>query len=184
MNNINLTKNIIGNGQMEHTIKYNHIIRFNHWFSAIIIIWASASGIYVAEFSKNFQLNETVSFINVSLTTALIPFFMFRVLYSYFFSTHMSESNYINNKIASFVHNIIYIVVIFVLISGVLMMDRPINVFNVIKIPQVISDPPINHIIEIFHKYACWILTVLIALHIAAVIKHHLSGNPIIKKMI
>ena len=47
-----------------------------HWLSAIIIIWATLSGFYVAFCHPDQPVKEWIGFFNVSLTTLFIPFFI------------------------------------------------------------------------------------------------------------
>ena len=168
------------------THKYDALMKINHWISATIILWATISGIYVAEMSNNIRVQETISFINVSLTTILIPFFLFRFIYRYLLKPRLSElAAFFNHaNMVKAAHHLMYVLIFIVLVSGVFMMDRDINVFNWFIIPQPIDDATITHKVEVLHKYACRALAILILLHIGAVIKHQLAGKKILKKML
>ncbi len=170
-------------------VKYDIVIRTMHWISAIVIIWASLSGLYAAQLPIGDNTKHMISFINVSLTTLFIPLFIFRLSYKYGSSlrrgkVHQSKIIQKENKIASTVHHLMYVIISIVLITGVLMMQHPINIFNWFAIPHVITQPELHHFFEQLHIYACQILVLFIVLHISAVIKHEISGLRILKRML
>ncbi len=170
-------------------VKHNIVIRTLHWISAIVIIWASLSGLYAAQLSVHDEMKHIISFINVSLTTLFIPLFIFRLSYKYSNSlrrgkVHQSKIIQQENKIASIVHHLMYVIISIVLITGVLMMQHPINVFNWFTIPHIIHQPELHHFFEQLHKYSCQILVLFVVLHVSAVIKHEISGLRILKRML
>ncbi|HDL6961239.1 TPA: cytochrome b/b6 domain-containing protein [Yersinia enterocolitica] len=155
-----------------------------HWISALVIIWATISGFYVGLFDVSPELKTLTGFINVSLTTLLIPVFIIRI-YFYVVSEKPEEIN--TNGFAQFiahaVHFILYLNISVVLVTGVLMMERDINVFNLFIIPQPIHDLAVTKLFNTIHILSCAILATLVLLHIAAVIKHELSGKKVLKRM-
>ena len=54
--------------------RYSHAARILHWLSAVVILWATVSGIYAAVTAEN-EVAMLISALNVSLTTLLIPVF-------------------------------------------------------------------------------------------------------------
>lgn len=152
-----------------------------HWFSAIIILWATFSGFYVAFADTPASVKAAIGFFNVSITAVLIPFFAVRVYIA--FVRKIIKPDTLAQWAALIVHKIIYLVTGFVLVTGVLMMDRDINIFNILTIPQPINDLYWTSLFFMLHRYACMILAVLLILHVAAVAKHHLQGNPVLKRM-
>lgn len=155
-----------------------------HWVSALVIIWATISGFYVGLFNVSPELKTLTGFINVSLTTLLIPVFIIR-LYFYFVSEKPEEINTtgITRFIAHAVHFILYLNITIVLVTGVLMMERDINVFDLFIIPQPIHDLAVTKLFNTIHIFSCATLAALVLLHIAAVIKHELSGNKVLRRM-
>ncbi len=81
-------------------------------------------------------------------------------------------------------HRMLYVVTALVLLSGVLMMERDINVFHLFSLPYLIEDRELTALMNQVHKYSCMLLGVMVIAHIAAVIKHQLSGNNILKRML
>ncbi|WP_192483923.1 MULTISPECIES: cytochrome b [Cysteiniphilum] len=166
-------------------LKYNKWQVILHWFSAVIIIWALITGFYVALFDVSQEVKAAIGFFNVSITTVLIPFFILRVIVM-LCSRKVEDSNLSNHnhKLAKAMHFSLYVVIAIVLLSGVLMMDRQINVFGVLFFPQLIHSPIALNIWFDLHKYSCIALSILVLLHILAVIKHYVNGHKILKKMV
>src|SRR5438046_770558 len=116
--------------------------KFLHWLSAVVILWALISGFYVSLFDVSLVDKEWVSFVNVSLTTLYVPFFILRFYFA--FVHHHSVSKRCHSLVeclALIVHVLIYLAVSVVLITGVLMMDRAISVFDFFFIPRPLDDP-------------------------------------------
>ncbi len=158
--------------------------KFLHWLSAVIIVWALSSGFYVSLFDVALTVKEWVAFINVSLTTVFLPFFVVRL---YIFLRRRRSDNTMHRSLgehlASFVHGLIYLVVSMVLVTGILMMDRVINVFDLLFIPQPLQDPYWIQLFLKIHVWACVVLAVLVGLHMSAVIKHEVSGRRVLGNM-
>ncbi|TVT83255.1 cytochrome b [Pseudomonas sp. H3(2019)] len=166
------------------TSSYTGVQKFLHWLSAVIIVWALVSGFYVSLFEVAVSVKEWVAFVNVSLTTAFLPFFALRL----YLSLRRRRSDTTKQRtfieaLASCVHGLIYLVVSVVLVTGILMMDRGINVFDFLSIPQPLEDPYWTSVFMNVHVWACIALAVMIALHITAVIKHEVSGRRVLVNM-
>lgn len=155
-----------------------------HWLSAAVILWTLLSGFLVAGFEVFAHFKEPVAFFNVSLTTVFIPFYVWRV---FLFITHTRFSG-INARplldvLALAAHTMIYILVGAVLLTGVLMMDRGINVFWLLEIPQPVSDPQQLALFVTVHTWLCVVLSLLLVGHIGAVIVHEACKHPVLRKM-
>ncbi|MGE4802339.1 cytochrome b [Yersinia hibernica] len=155
-----------------------------HWVSALVIIWATVSGFYVGLFDVSPEMKSLTGFINVSLTTLLIPVFIVRV-YFYFTSEKPEEINTtrFTQFIAHAVHFILYLNIAIVLVTGVLMMERDIDFFKLFIIPQPIHNVAVTALFHTIHIFSCATLAALVLLHIAAVIKHELSGKKVLRRM-
>lgn len=155
-----------------------------HWMSAAVILWTLASGFYVAGVNVSAQVRHWVAFINVSLTTVFIPFFIWRLFIFIYHALHVSVvASLMLERLVLLAHSLIYLTVSIVLVTGVLMMDRPINVFEVLKIPQPLVNPGLIATSAAIHVWACVVLTVLIALHVGAVIVHEVCGHRVLRRM-
>jgi len=86
-------------------------------------------------------------------------------------------------KLALFAHTLIYIAVTVVLVTGVLMMDRPIDVFGVFEISQPLADPALISRFVTIHIGSCLVLLLLIVVHVGAVIVHETCGHRVLRRM-
>ncbi|NJQ21822.1 cytochrome B [Pantoea sp. LS15] len=155
-----------------------------HWISAAIIIWATLSGFYVALFTVSPAIKDGIGFFNVSLTTVFIPIFILRVFFLFKHGKPVKKQQpTVSSHIAHAVHLLLYLNIAAVLISGVLMMERDINVFNILSIPKPFDDLKITQLFNSFHIFSCATLAGLVLLHIMAVVKHSLLGNRILRNM-
>ncbi|HDT4958113.1 TPA: cytochrome b/b6 domain-containing protein [Enterobacter kobei] len=166
-------------------MKYSKQQIFLHWLSAAIIIWATASGFYVALFQPPAAVKEWVTFFNVSVTTVFIPFFLWRIVCAL---THKkpveTELSTRQAKMAHWGHMMLYANISVVMITGVLMMDRDINVFHLFTLPQPLDHLELIAFFKSIHIFSCVTLALLVTGHILAVIKHSLSGKNILMRMI
>jgi cytochrome b561 len=155
-----------------------------HWLSAAVILWTLLSGFFVAGFKVSAPIKASVAFVNVSLTTVFIPLYVWR-LFLFFTHTRFSGMRALTlvEALALFVHTLIYLVVGTVLVTGVLMMDRPIDVFGVVEIAQPLSDPRLIALFVTLHIWACVVLSLLIAAHIGAVIVHEACNHRVLRRM-
>ena len=166
--------------------KFNLTARLLHWFSALVILWATISGLYIALFNLDADIKRQILEFNVSVTLVFIPLFCWRMVHrirqgvpSYNKLLSIAEI-----KTARLAHILLYTLVSIVLVSGVLMIDKDINVFNLLSIPQPIHDREIRGAFKIFHLYSCRLLAIGIVLHVLAVVKHEFSGRRILKRML
>ncbi|MDR7345062.1 cytochrome b561 [Pantoea alhagi] len=165
-------------------VKYKKSQVILHWISAVVIIWGTLSGFYVALFDAAAQHKEWVSFLNVSLTTLFIPVFILRIGCALRYGKpKCSPLTDWQERIAKKAHLLIYCNITLVMITGVLMMERDINVFNMISFAQPLQDPLLTHFFNQAHKISCATLGVLIVGHILAVIKHHRKGHNLLNRM-
>lgn len=164
--------------------KYNRTQVTLHWISAVVIIWGTLSGFYVALFDSTGQHKDWVGFLNVSLTTMFIPVFIFRLWWA---KRSGKPKNALltrrEQRLSLYGHLLIYINISVVMVTGVLMMERDINVFNIIAFSQPLHDPVLTSLFNKMHKYSCATLGLLVAGHILAVIKHHHKGRNLLRRM-
>jgi cytochrome b561 len=155
-----------------------------HWLSAAVIVWTLISGFYVATVDVSPRINQWVSFLNVSLTTVFIPFFVWRLCVFVAHARHTGVRTFNPmERLALLVHTLIYLVISLVLVTGVLMMDRPINVFGVVEIVQPLSNRELVSRFFTIHMWACVVLSLLVVLHVGAVIVHELCGHRVLHRM-
>lgn len=139
----------------------------------------------MAMFQPHPEIKQWVAFFNVSLTTVYIPFFLLRIWYA--IAHGKSEEKTLTAKearLAHWGHLALYINISVVLITGVLMMDRSINVFNVFLIPHPVTDLQLLILFKQVHVFSCLSLALLIVGHVLAIVKHRFCGHNILKRML
>lgn len=155
-----------------------------HWLSAAVILWVLVSGFYVACIEVPTAIKASIAAFNVSLATVFIPFFAWRVALA-LRDAHVRRLKVRGRieVIARLAHVSIYLVVGVVLASGVLMMDRPVSLFAWRQFGPLLSDPAWIARFLALHVQACLFLSVLLMLHIGAVIFHQVRGEPVLPRM-
>lgn len=165
------------------TSDYSISQKLLHWVSAVIILWSLLSGFYVAVFTVPASVKAWVGFFNVSLTTLYIPVFVLRVYCSFSHGLDFSIRRSLQEYMALLVHKAMYLVLAVVLVTGVLMMDRPINVFNLFSIAPFESDPAAIAWYTQVHVGSCALLLLMLVLHIGAVVLHERRGKRVMARM-
>lgn len=154
-----------------------------HWVSAVIILWALLSGFFVAMFSVPTSVKAWVAFFNVSLTTLYIPVFALRVFCSFSHGLDFSIKRTVQEYMALLVHKAMYLVLAVVLATGVLMMDRPINIFNLFTLAPFESNPARIAMYTRVHVLSCVGLLLMLVMHIGAVVLHERRGKRVMARM-
>ena len=139
----------------------------------------------MALFSPAPEYKNWVGFFNVSLTTLFIPLFLLRV---FFALRHGKPDDKLlshrEEKLATYGHVVLYANITIVLLTGVMMMDRPINVFDLFTLPQPFKDASLIRLFNRMHVISCVSLSFFVSGHIFFVIKHHLAGKPLLRRML
>ena len=155
-----------------------------HWISAVIIVYALVSGFYVAYADVSEDVSARIGWINVSLTTLYIPIFLVRCLVRLTSPTPAAvHGNGLGHRVARLMHDTLYVLTALVLLSGVLMMSRSLNVFDWFELPAPLSDAVWQDRWFTVHVASCVLLALAVSLHVAAVCLHHLQGRPILRRM-
>lgn len=168
------------------TIKtYSRSQKLLHWLSAVVILWALFTGFSVALAPVSPEMKALVGWINVSLTTLLVPVFAWRCVLAW---RHRSAPSVrpqpLTMRLAGWVHMTLYLAISVVLLTGVLMMERPIVALGWFTLPQPLKDPALTGFFQAVHVASCAVLAALAGLHIAAVVKHSLNGESVLGRML
>lgn len=163
---------------------FNFTAKVLHWLSAVVILWATSTGLYIAFFDVNSDLKRELLNLNVSITFIFIPFFLWRIINKIKTPNYNDLINETEARIAKYIHNLLYFLVTFTLISGTLMMEQDIKIFNLFSFSPLINNDALITYFKIGHMFLSRILATFIILHILAVIKHELKGTRILKRMI
>lgn len=156
-----------------------------HWVSALVIGWALVSGFYVSVFDVEPATAHLVGFVNVGLTTLFIPVFLLRWLMRHLKARPRALNEHaLARQMAHVVHAGLYWLTAVVLLSGVLMMDRAIDVFGWFTIEPWLTDPFWLRAWFTLHITANALLALAVALHVGAVALHELAGRRVLRRML
>lgn len=156
-----------------------------HWASAALILWVLISGFVVAHLDVAPRTFEVVSFANVALSTLYIPVFVLRWwLHLCLIKPASLHHDRVMRVVTVLVHESLYLTTGFVLLSGVLMMKREIDVFGGFAIAPLLSDPGWQALWFTLHIGACMVLAALVLMHVGAVMMHELLGRRVLRRML
>ncbi|WP_252176126.1 cytochrome b/b6 domain-containing protein [Endozoicomonas sp. 4G] len=151
-----------------------------HWFSAVIILWATISGFLVAFTALPSHIEGMIGYFNVAITAIFVPFFILRVMVRLVKGKPKNETDSLPAEIG---HFLLYTNIAIVLVTGLLMMERPIDLFGLLSLGPFISSEEVTGIFHSIHRVTCMTLAALVFGHIGAVVVHHLRKKPVIKAM-
>lgn len=164
--------------------KYSPLQVLLHWFSAALILWVSITGFGIAYAEVEPQLQASIAAINVALGTLFIPVFILRWACRLVYPKPRCIHEYGHLKqLACLVHECMYGVTALVLLSGVLMMNRPIAVFGWFSIPPLLRDAAWQDFWFGLHIASCLGLALLVTLHVGAVVMHEMLGRRLLRRM-
>lgn len=165
--------------------QYHPVSRILHWISALVILWATFSGFTVAFGNVGEETAEQIGNFNVAITLVFIPFFIMRILAIWRYGKpDTPELSARQQRVAEIAHIAIYVCISVVLVSGVLMMDRPMSVFGLYELQPFLTSQTLTDGFFELHRYSCMVLAVLVTMHLAATLKHHMSGVNLLQKMV
>ncbi|AXE28703.1 cytochrome B [Chromobacterium phragmitis] len=155
-----------------------------HWLSASVMLWALLSGFALAARALPPALASTTASLNVALAALLIPFWLLRLGYRLCFRMPppegMAERDWRKAKLG---HRALYALASLSLLSGVLMMERPIAVFGWFVLNAPLAAGVWTRGFAAIHFAVNLLLALAVVAHIAAVALHHRRGLPILQRM-
>lgn len=163
---------------------YGRVRIILHWLSAIVILWALATGFSASFFSKHSPFRTAIDAINPQAATLLIPFFVWRLgLYLAAKPWAGWAEAGLQARCASFAHAALYAVITLVLVSGVVMMPEPWMFLGLMPMPVLLHTPAALAAAFQFHEVSCLLLLMLVGLHLAAVAWHLCQGHAVLRRM-
>lgn len=165
--------------------RYSWPVVIFHWASAIVILWAMISGLYAAGLNEASPLRASIAGFNVALTTLFVPVFALRIAVR----LATSDPSPIDlprphQQLVAAAHVALYATVVVVLLTGVMVVDHPANIFGLFTLQPVAVSEPFRNLAFLLHRWSCYALTSLIVLHVVAVIAHGVSGRNVIARML
>ncbi len=176
-------------------LKYNRVQIIFHWLIALIILGMLGLGLYMVELPKQSELppgEESVRafyfLLHKSLGITAVMLILMRILWRL---THKAPvlpdtiSKW-QQKAASTVHGLLYVVMIAMPLSGYLqsMYSNYDTKFWGIVLPRLAeADSEMREAFTEVHEVLAFVFITLIVIHVAAAIKHHMEGTEIFKRM-
>lgn len=165
---------------------YDGFSKIMHWLVAIIIIYATCMG-YLLHALEGSAWFNFFSELNMSLGTLAVPVMVVRFVWRFFRPT-VAMPDYISprkKQVIALIHEVFYLIIFLVLISGFLMLSKGFYLFGILYIPQPITTPEVNDFFFKTHRIGCITLGVFMLAHIGAVLNYLRKGKKeILKKMI
>jgi superoxide oxidase len=159
-------------------------VRWLHWISAAVILWAMISGFTVGNLPQNSELRRSITDFNVALTTIFIPVFALRIYVRLKLPAPAPLSASALHRIAAqTAHATLYILVSFVLFSGVFAVDHPASIFGIWTLQPVALPLSYRDNVTTIHSTACRALGGLVLLHVLAVFRHQSAGRDAVSRM-
>ncbi|WP_312240229.1 cytochrome b/b6 domain-containing protein [Pantoea sp.] len=165
--------------------RYDKFSRLLHWVCAVGIIYASIVG-YALHFITDKKIFAFFSELNMSLATVVTVLMVMRFVWRFFRPSVPYGSHITGAKKGAivFMHELFYLIIFVVLISGFIMLEHGYRLFGLVNIPQPVRNEAVNHFFFMIHRGGCIALSVMLLLHVAAVAKHHwVDKNPILSRM-
>lgn len=165
---------------MEETKGYSQTARFLHWFMAIIIIAVWAIGFYSANLRGDEVRGGTPLYIHKAIASTVILLVVIRLVYrlTHRYPALPDDTNPLIARAAHVAHLLLYLVAMLAVpISGWYwssVAGHPIPFLGLFDLPALAEKNLDLYDTAMWtHRLLAWSAGLIIALHIAAVIKHH-----------
>ena len=159
---------------------YGSLAKWLHWISALLIIGMLIYGTIFTTLLPKGPLRSQLIMIHKSIGLIILLLIVFRWVWRFINPTPklLSTQNIFLIKIRHGLHELLYITVILMLLSGILLTATnhyPIPFFGLFEIPTT-TFPQSHYWHNLFgtvHLITAWTLTGLLIIHLFAVFKHH-----------
>lgn len=167
--------------------RYDRSAMLLHWLHAVLILGLIGWGLYMTGLPKgearSFAIGAHKSFGVLALLLVLVRL-AWRSLHPVPPDERLTSAE---RRLAAAGHRLLYLLMVFVPLTGYLSSSftrYPMRVFGA-EIPKAgWPDEGLNATFSAIHSIAAWTLTVLVALHLAAVVLHALRGQPVLARML
>jgi cytochrome b561 len=166
--------------------RYDRFSRLLHWVLAVGIIYASLVG-YGLHFISDPRIFTFFSELNMSLATMMTLLMILRFTWRFFRPAVPYAEHIKGNKkgLVILLHEIFYLIIFTVLISGFLMLKDGYMLFGLLSVAQPLQNLEVNLFFFQVHRYSCIALGGMLLMHVAAVIKHQVfDKNDILSRMV
>jgi superoxide oxidase len=167
-------------------VRYDLFTRILHWVVAGVIIYAMCMG-YILHALEGTRWFTFFSVLNMSLGTIATPIMLVRFVWRFFRPSLAWPASISPRKkqLVVFIHEVFYLTIMVVLVSGFLMLQKDYSLFGLLPISRPITVVEINHFFFVVHRYSCILLGVILLAHVGAVLKYTFSRQPeILRRML
>lgn len=173
---------------LEH---YPGMARFFHWAIAIMILFNLLSGMILAYF-KSWSHEVDLFAIHKQIGIIILLLVFLRIIWR-FTHTYPSLNAFpfaaYEKTMAHLGHMMLYILMLFIPITGLFFSQSAGREVYLLwfKLPQIIAKQDKGVVLQIFnlHKYLSIAIATFVAIHVIAVIKHHLIDKiPLVYRML
>jgi cytochrome b561 len=173
------------NERSEPRRRYDRLSRLLHWSVAIGIGYTLFVG-YAMHLVTDEGVDQVLSTINMSVATVVMALMIVRFVWRFFRPTvaHDGHLHAMQKTAAEFAHEMFYLIIFCVLISGFLMVKHSFPFFGLVEFPRLIHEEAVNDFFFGVHRVSCIALVGMLALHLAAVFKHQkIDKYPVLSRM-
>ena len=166
--------------------RYDVFSRVLHWIVAMVIIYAMSMG-YLLHALEGTSWFTFFSELNMSLATVATPIMVVRFIWRFFRPSTPYPVTMPRRKkqLVVFAHEIFYLIIFSVLISGFLMLQKDYHLFGLLHVPRPVINLEINQFFFQLHRLSCIALGIMLLAHIGAVINYWRKGqNVILRRML
>lgn len=170
----------------ETVVRYDIFSRVLHWIVAGVIIYAMCMG-YLLHVLEGTRWFDFFSELNMSLATVATPIMIVRFIWRFFRPSTPYPLTIPRRKkqLVVFLHEIFYLIIFSVLISGFLMLEKDYHLFGLLHISRPVTTSEINQFFFQVHRFSCIALGIMLLAHVGAVINYRRKGqHAILRRML
>ena len=158
--------------------RYDRFSRLLHWVVAVVIIYAMCMG-YILHALEGTRWFTFFSVLNMSLGTIATPIMLVRFVWRFFRPSVPYPATVAGRKkqMVVFIHELFYLTIMLVLVSGFLMLHKDYSLFGLLPITHPINTIEVNEFFFKVHRVSCILLGLILLGHVAAVIKYTFKGQ-------
>lgn len=168
---------------------YGTVTRLFHWVTALVLFGQIPAGIAMTSEAIP-SLNDALFILHKGMGSVFLVLVFARVVWKL---THpvpalLPQTPILQRRIASLTHGFLYVLLVVLPISGYIRTigdGYPIELLDAMNIPPLLSGiPEIARQMLVLPKFSAYLLTALIAVHIAAAVQHGLvMGDGVITRI-
>lgn len=158
--------------------RYDRFSRILHWVVAVVIIYAMCMG-YIIHALEGTRWHAFFSELNMSLATIATPIMIIRFIWRFFRPSppYPATISSRKRKTVVFIHEIFYLTIFMVMISGFLMLEKDYHLFGLLPVSRPVNVAEVNAFFFQIHRYSCILLGVLLLGHVMAVLNYIRKGQ-------